>query len=107
MYVASALGTALIAFAAISLDRRPSSRPAAVVDALRRAGQMSLTIYLAHALVFNLLVDWLDIVAATRARHRVDVRGDVLVHRDRPLAWRTNAGTDADPPNGSTDDSRA
>ena len=33
-----------------------------VVDVLRRAGQLSLTIYLVHALVFNLLVDWLDVV---------------------------------------------
>jgi len=61
VYVASALGTALIAFAAISwlADRFEST---AVVDWLRRAGQMSLTIYLAHALVFNLLVDWLELV---------------------------------------------
>jgi uncharacterized membrane protein YeiB len=61
VYVASALGTALLAFAGISwlADRYESSAP---VDALRRAGQMSLTIYLAHALVFNLVVDWLDLI---------------------------------------------
>ena len=60
-YSASALGTALIAFAAITwvADRFERSP---VIDALRRAGQMSLTIYLAHALAFNLLVDTLDIV---------------------------------------------
>ena len=28
-----------------------------------RAGQMSLSIYIAHALVFCLLVDWLDVVS--------------------------------------------
>ncbi len=61
VYVASALGTALIAFGAISwLADRFVSMPA--VDALRRAGQMSLTIYLGHALLFNLVVDWLDLL---------------------------------------------
>jgi uncharacterized membrane protein YeiB len=61
VYTASALGTALIAFAVVSwvADQLHDTWP---VDALRRAGQMSLTIYLAHALVFNLLVDWLDLV---------------------------------------------
>lgn len=58
VYVASALGTALLAFAGISwvADQYQSS---AVVDWLQRAGQMSLTIYLGHILVFNLVVDWL------------------------------------------------
>jgi uncharacterized protein len=60
-YTASALGTALLAFAVISaLAER--YRHTALVDALQRAGQMSLTIYIAHALVYNLLVDWLDVV---------------------------------------------
>ena len=61
VYVASALGTALLAFAGISwlADRYESTAP---VDVLRRAGQMSLTIYLGHALLFNLVVDWLDLI---------------------------------------------
>ena len=61
VYVASTLGTALLAFAAIAwvADRFVDSRP---IDALRRAGQMSLTLYIAHALVFNLLVNWLDLI---------------------------------------------
>jgi uncharacterized protein len=60
-YTASALGTALLAFTAISTiaDRFAGT---AVIDALRRAGQTSLTIYVAHVLLFNLLVDWLDVV---------------------------------------------
>lgn len=60
-YTMSALGTALLAFAAITAvaDRFAGSP---VVDALRRAGQTSLTIYVAHALVFNLLVNWLDLI---------------------------------------------
>ncbi len=60
-YTASALGTALLAFALISEIADRFERTA-LVDGLRRAGQLSLTIYLAHALVFNLLVDTLDLV---------------------------------------------
>lgn len=58
-YSMSALGTALLAFAAITAvaDRFADSQ---AVEALRRAGQTSLSIYLAHALVFNLVVNWLD-----------------------------------------------
>ena len=60
-YTASALGTALLAFTAISwvADRYADTW---VIETLQRAGQMSLTIYLAHALAFNLVVDTLDIV---------------------------------------------
>ena len=62
LYVMSALGTSLLAFAAIGwLSERFAHEPA--VDGLRRAGQASLTIYVLHALVFNLLVDqlgWVD-----------------------------------------------
>jgi len=61
LYTASALGTALIAFAAISwLAERFVDTP--VVEALATAGAMTLTLYVAHALVFNLLVDWLGVV---------------------------------------------
>ena len=64
MYVMSALGTALVAFAGISwLAERFVETP--VIDWLRRAGQMSLTLYIAHALVFNLVVDWLDWIGPT------------------------------------------
>jgi uncharacterized protein len=61
VYTASALGTALVAFAAVGAlaDRFGSS---AVVQLLRRSGQLSLTIYVLHALVFKLLVDWIDVV---------------------------------------------
>jgi uncharacterized protein len=61
VYTASALGTALIAFTAISwvADTFEQTAP---VDVLRRAGQLSLTIYLGHALVFDLLVDTLDVI---------------------------------------------
>jgi uncharacterized protein len=60
-YTASALGTALVAFAAISwiADRFADT---AAIGALQQAGQMSLTIYVGHTLVFNLLVDQLDLI---------------------------------------------
>lgn len=56
VYVTSALGTALLAYTAIDwlADRFP-----AATDPLRRAGQLTLSLYLAHVLVFNLVVDWL------------------------------------------------
>jgi uncharacterized membrane protein YeiB len=56
VYVTSALGTALLAYAAI--DWLAERFPVAT-DPLRRAGQLTLSLYLAHVLVFNLLVDWL------------------------------------------------
>jgi uncharacterized protein len=60
-YTASALGTALLAFGAITWVAE-RFRATHLVDSLRRAGQMSLTIYITHALVFNLLVHWLDVI---------------------------------------------
>jgi uncharacterized protein len=56
VYVSSALGTALIAYVAI--DWLAEHLPSAT-DPLRRAGQLTLTLYLAHIFVFNLVVDWL------------------------------------------------
>jgi uncharacterized membrane protein YeiB len=62
-YTASALGTAVLAFAAVTwiADRYRENR---FVDRLRRAGQLSLTIYVAHALVFELLVNQLELIRA-------------------------------------------
>lgn len=56
VYTASALGTALIAYAVFDwiAERAPRA-----TDPLRLAGQMTLTLYIAHVLVFNLIVDWL------------------------------------------------
>ena len=56
VYVASALGTALLAYA--SIDWLAGRFPDAT-DPLRRAGQLTLSLYLAHIVVFNLVVDWL------------------------------------------------
>lgn len=61
VYTASALGTALVAVAVLSWIAERAPR-AAAVQVFRRAGQLSLTIYIAHALVFNLVVDWLGVV---------------------------------------------
>ena len=60
VYAASALGTALIAFAVISwgADRGVERWPM-LVEPLRRAGQMTLTLYVGHILVFNGVIDWL------------------------------------------------
>jgi uncharacterized protein len=57
VYVASALGTALLAYAVV--DWLAGRFPVAT-DPLRRAGQLTLTLYLAHVVVFNLVVDWLE-----------------------------------------------
>jgi uncharacterized membrane protein YeiB len=56
VYGASAMGTALLAYVAI--DWLAERFPVAT-DPLRRAGQLTLSLYLAHIVVFKLLVDWL------------------------------------------------
>ncbi|WP_158412421.1 DUF418 domain-containing protein [Ilumatobacter nonamiensis] len=59
VYVMSALGTALVAYALISwVADNARGVGVRIIDPLRRAGQMSLSIYIAHILVFNLFVDW-------------------------------------------------
>jgi uncharacterized membrane protein YeiB len=64
LYTASALGAALVAFGTISwlADRFVGTPP---IRWLRHAGAMSLTLYIAHGLVFNLVVDWLGWVRPT------------------------------------------
>jgi len=64
LHVTSTLAVALLAFCIISLitDLRPTSRAVAF---LARTGQMTLSIYLAHVLVFNLVVNWLNWVRPT------------------------------------------
>jgi uncharacterized protein len=56
LYVMTALGSSLVAVMVITwlVDRWRTSTP---VDVLRRAGQMSLSLYVLHALVFNVVVD--------------------------------------------------
>ncbi len=56
VYVASALGTALVAYVVVDVL---AERFTTVLDPLRRAGQMSLTLYLLHIVVFNFVVDWM------------------------------------------------
>ena len=64
LHVTSTLAVALLAFCAISLitDSRATSRSVAF---FARTGQMTLSIYLAHVLVFNLVVNWLNWVRPT------------------------------------------
>jgi len=59
LYVGSALGTALIAFTVI-YTVATRFRSSSVVQVLASAGQMTLTLYIAHALVFNYIVHWHD-----------------------------------------------
>ncbi len=61
-YVASALGTALVAYALI--DWLAQRFPLAT-DPLRRAGQLTLSLYLIHIVVFNVFVDWCGWVRPT------------------------------------------
>ncbi|MET0326073.1 MAG: DUF418 domain-containing protein [Ilumatobacteraceae bacterium] len=64
VYTASALGTALFAFAAVTwlAGRFAGTAP---VEVLRHAGAMSLTLYVGHVLVFDLFVDWLGWIRPT------------------------------------------
>jgi uncharacterized membrane protein YeiB len=64
VYTASALGTALAAFGVVTwlADRFAGSR---LVAWLAATGAMTLTLYIAHGLVFNLLVDWLGWIRPT------------------------------------------
>lgn len=56
LYVTSALGSALVAYAVVDWIAVRWPGP---TDPLRRAGQLTLTLYLAHIVVFVVLVDWL------------------------------------------------
>jgi uncharacterized membrane protein YeiB len=63
-YTLSALASALVALALIDLVVQYATAlggpgTGRVVSYLQTAGQVSLTVYVAHALVFNLVVDWL------------------------------------------------
>ena len=64
LHVTSTLAVALLVFCCISFitDSRVNSR---AVTFLARTGQMTLSIYLAHVLVFNLVVNWLNWVRPT------------------------------------------
>lgn len=67
VHTANLLGWALVACVVVSwlAERAPRS---VAVDVLRRAGAMSLTIYLAHIVVFRVLVDGLGVVPLTGLR---------------------------------------
>lgn len=61
LFTLSALGIAVLAVITITwLTERTAD--AAAVRALAVAGRTTLTLYVLHALVFNLVVDWLDLV---------------------------------------------
>ena len=64
LHVTATLAVALLAFCIVSLitDSREDHQAVAF---LARTGQMTLSIYLAHVFIFNLVVNWLDWVRPT------------------------------------------
>jgi uncharacterized membrane protein YeiB len=64
LYTVGTIGSSLVAFCLISMivDVFPT---APLTRLLQHAGQMTLTIYVCHALVFNLVVHWLKWVRPT------------------------------------------
>jgi len=61
------LSTASIALLAFLIINRMSEKYASakLIMRLRRSGQMTLTLYLAHVLVFYIFVKWTDLIGAT------------------------------------------
>jgi uncharacterized membrane protein YeiB len=64
LHVTSTVSVALLAFCCVSLvtEFQGSNRG---IELLARTGQMTLSIYLAHILVFNFVVHWLNWVRPT------------------------------------------
>ncbi len=64
LYTIGTLGSSLVAFCLISwlADRAPT---AVITKVFQHAGQMTLTLYVAHVLFFNALVHWYHTVGAT------------------------------------------
>ena len=63
-YILSTASIALLAFLIINQMAGKYSATTLVMT-LRRSGQMTLTLYLAHVLVFYILVKWSDLIGAT------------------------------------------
>jgi uncharacterized membrane protein YeiB len=58
LYTVGSLGSSIAVFCIVSWVAERARRNALVV-ALQRAGQLTLTLYVLHVLVFNVVVDWL------------------------------------------------
>lgn len=58
LYTIGTLGSSIVVFAVVSWIAE-HARDNAVIVALQRAGQLTLTLYVLHVLAFNLVVDWL------------------------------------------------
>lgn len=61
LYTLGTLGTAVAAYGLVSYMAERTA-DTAVVQSLQLGGQITLTLYVAHVLVFNLMVDWLGAV---------------------------------------------
>ena len=64
LYTIGTAGTALAAFCVISVVAE-TQRNSGFVHVLSRAGQMTLSLYMLHVLVFNFIVHWLHWVGGT------------------------------------------
>jgi uncharacterized protein len=64
LHVTATLAVALLAFCIVSLITE-SRKDHQAVEFLARTGHMTLSIYLAHVVIFNLVVNWLDWVRPT------------------------------------------
>ncbi|CAN5657883.1 heparan-alpha-glucosaminide N-acetyltransferase domain-containing protein [soil metagenome] len=86
LYVTSALGTSLVAFGVLSwlAERFTSSVP---IELLRNAGAMTLTLYVAHVVVFNLVVDWLGWIRPTGLDTALLLAGGYWVVAIAAAAW--------------------
>ncbi len=93
VYTASALGTALMAFGAITwlAERHRTSR---LVLWLGAAGTLSLTLYVLHALIFDLVVDELGWIRPTGLDTALVFAGCFwLVGITAAVAWRRRFGS--------------
>ncbi len=63
-YTVGTVGSSIVAFCVIGWIAE-RTRTSATTSALAMAGRMTLTLYVGHALVFNLLVNWWEIIRPT------------------------------------------
>jgi uncharacterized protein len=77
LYSLTTVGSTLLALVLIGAVAEATSG-SVVTRALGVAGRTTLTLYVGHVLVFNLLVHWLEWVQPRRAGHRTAVRAGLL-----------------------------
>jgi uncharacterized membrane protein YeiB len=90
LYTSSAAAIALVVLVSLHAwcTRRETQSP--VVSALQRIGQFTFTIYVAHALFFNLVVHRLDLVRSTGLDTALVLSGTFLVLAVIIALWWTH-----------------